>query len=352
MIIVAAAACVCAATDDTAIDSATLDRRAAPYRGWHYYPDFVIGPDPGVAGYGNVHMTDCPTVYQLPGDDRWYMSFIGFDGMGYQSFVARSNDLVRWEQLGLAFGYGPEGEFDHGGRVLGAYLYESYDIKAPRTLKRHKGRFWSLYGAYPLQGGYELRPGYEGVASSDDGLAWMRASDRYILSVHDADCGEWEKDCIYQPWLVERDGRFYDFYNAANGGIEQLGVATSLDLIHWARYPGNPVLRNRPGGYDERFCSDGKVFWDTDHWVVFYFGVDGSGHAHVMIAFSRDLEHWTAHPEPLYKAGGNPSGIDAQHAHKISLVYRPDNDTFYMYYCAVGPKGRGIGLITSKPIGP
>jgi len=26
-----------------------------------------------------------------------------------------------------------------------------------------------------------------------------------------------------------------------------------------------------------------------------------------MAAFSRDLEHWTAHPEPLYKAGGNPA---------------------------------------------
>ncbi|MCU0785939.1 MAG: hypothetical protein MUF81_18215, partial [Verrucomicrobia bacterium] len=62
------------------------------------------------------------------------------------------------------------------------------------------------------------------------------------------------------------------------------------------------------------------------------------------------LVHWTAHPEPLYKAGGNPSGLDKQYAHKISLVYNPKNETFYLYYCAVGNKGRGIGLITSKPL--
>jgi len=31
-------------------------------------------------------------------------------------------------------------------------------------------------------------------------------------------------------------------------------------------------------------------------------------------------------------------------------VYNPKNDTYYMYYCAVGNAGRGIGLITSKPL--
>jgi predicted GH43/DUF377 family glycosyl hydrolase len=87
----------------------------------------------------------------------------------------------------------------------------------------------------------------------------------------------------------------------------------------------------------------------SDHWTMIYFGV-GRGGAHIMIAFSRDLVHWAAHPEPLYKAGGHPGGLDKTYAHKISLVYNPENDTFYMFYCAVGNKGRGIGLITSKPL--
>jgi hypothetical protein len=41
-------------------------------------------------------------------------------------------------------GYGPEGSFDYGGVVLGAFLYKDYDIKAPRTLKKHKGKFHKL----------------------------------------------------------------------------------------------------------------------------------------------------------------------------------------------------------------
>jgi hypothetical protein len=76
-----------------------------------------------------------------------------------------------------------------------------------------------------------------------------------------------------------------------------------------------------------------------------------------MIAFSRDLIHWTPDPEPLYKSGGNPSGLDRQYAHKISLVYNPNNETFYMYYNAVPGKGdatggRGIGLLTSRKVAP
>lgn len=346
--IVALSSCLFSAPEP--IDRATVDAWSTRFRGWHYRPEHVISAAPMIPGFEDVQATDVPTVYRLPGDDAWYMSFIGFDGRGYQSFVAKSEDLLHWRHLGLAMGFGPEGEFDHGGRVLGAYLYESSDLTAPRLLKRHQGTYWSLYGAYPRQGGYELRPGYEGVAVSDDGLTWRRAKDDYVLSVHDEDCGEWEKDCIYQPWLVEHEGLYYNFYNAANGNVEQTGLATSTDLLTWRRHPGNPVVRNTPGGYDEQFCSDGKVFWDEDHWVMIYFGV-GRGGAHIMAAFSTDLRHWTVHPEPLYKAGGNPSGLDRQYAHKASIVHEPTSDTFFMFYNAVGDRGRGIGLLTSRPVG-
>ena len=70
-----------------------------------------------------------------------------------------------------------------------------------------------------------------------------------------------------------------------------------------------------------------------------------------MTAFSPDLYHWTVDPDPLYKAGGNPSGLDKKYAHKISLVPNPENQTYYLFYNAVGHQGRGIGLITSQPLG-
>lgn len=324
---------------------------STPYRHWYYHPDHVIKPSPDIPEYPNIHMTDVPTVYQLPGNEKYYMTFIGFDGLGYQSFVAESDNLLDWRNIRLAMGYGPEGEFDYGGVVLGAYLYQSYDIQAPRFLKKRNGYYYSLYGAYPRQGGYELRPGYEGVARSADGIRWERAKQEPILSVHQEDCQEWEQSCIYQPWLVEHDEKYYNFYNAANEEIEQIGLATSDGLLEWDRYPDNPVITHGDeGSFNEKFSSDGKVFWQDDHWVMFFFGV-GRGGAHIMVAYSYDLEHWVTDPKPLYEAGAHPLDLDAKYAHKISLVWQEDTETFYMYYCAVDKDGnRGIGLITSKEI--
>ncbi len=328
----------------------TIGAWSAPWRGWHYYPELVIPAAPDIPGHAGIEKTDVPTAFQLPDDPRWFMSFIGFDGRGYQSYIAESTDLVHWTQPRLAMGFGEAGSFDHGGVVLGAYLYERYGTNDRRTLKKHDGKYWSLYGAYPRQGGYELRPGYEGVAVSDDGLSWRRAVDRPILSIFQDDAGAWEKDCIYQPWLVEYEGRFYNVYNAAEGGVEQSGVAFSENLLDWRRHPKNPVIPVGPkGSFNEVFSSDPKVYRDGDHWIMIFFGV-GQGHAHIMAAFSRDLLAWTVDPEPLYRAGAHPGGLDTEHAHKVSLVYNPANDTRYLFYNAVGTAGRGIGLLTSKPL--
>jgi len=340
-------------SSENTIDSVTLDKWSAPYRNWHYHPEHVISSAPEISGHEGFRNPDAPCIYQLPQhEDKWYMSFLAFNGKGYNSFVAESRDLVNWENPRLAMGFGKEGEFDFGGCVIGAFLYESYDVKAPRILKKRDGRFWTLYGSYAKQGGYEIDPGYEGVAASSDGLEWHRFKDSPILSIYDHDTASWEKDCIYQPWLVEKDGVFYNYYNAKlmPGWIEQTGLAFSNDLMTWKRYENNPVLGVRADAYDERFVSDPKVFRDGDHWTMFYFGVDKSGKAHIMAAFSADMIHWTAHPEPLYKAGGHSGGLDIQYAHKISLVYNRKKDTFYLYYCACGNKGRGIGLITSRAL--
>ncbi|KAL9181743.1 hypothetical protein ACHAXT_012086 [Thalassiosira profunda] len=341
------------------ISSHAVHSWSQKYRGWHHHPTHVIKPGPAIPGYDNIQMTDVPTVYQLPDDEKYYMSFIGFDGEGYQTFIAESDNLFEWSNIRLAMGYGPGGSFDHGGVVLGAYLMQDYAVDAEKTLKRIDGRFYSLYGAYAKKGTYEPDPGAQGLASSEDGITWKRENDESILSIYGPGVvGEWESASIYQPWLVEHEGTYYNFYNAKKmpEWIEQIGLATSNDLHNWTRHEENPVLRvgrrtdaALNDGYNTQFASDAKVFYDPEcsAWVMFYFGV-GKGGAHIMIAFSKDLIHWVRDPTPLYTAGANPSGLDKEYAHKISLVCQ--DETWYLFYCAVGDAGRGIGLITSRPL--
>ena len=151
--------------------------------------------------------------------------------------------------------------------------------------------------------------------------------------------------------LLSMPGRLQAAESTAVREVDRETVSKWSAPYRGWHYRPDHVIPPEPNipGYDAQFASDPKVFRDGDHWVMLYFGVGKDG-AHVMFAGSRDLLHWSAHPEPLYKAGGNPSGLDKQYAHKISLVYNPKNETFYMFYCACGNKGRGIGVITSKPL--
>ena len=173
-----------------------------------------------------------------------------------------------------------------------------------------------------------------------------------------------------QPNLVVHNGTVYDVYNA--GGMnsfgkyaEESGLATlplaqlpgidhTTNASLWKRdWEANPVIPSGPpGSADSRQAADPKVFFDDEQrvWVMLYVcNGDGTGlHAGICAAYSRDLRRWDRDEYPLYRAGGHPMGIDTDHAHKISILYV--NGTGYMFYTAVGPRGRGIALLTSKPV--
>lgn len=57
---------------------------------------------------------------------------------------------------------------------------------------------------------------------------------------------------------------------------------------------------------------------------MFFFGAGRRG-AHIMTAFSRDLYHWTVDCEPLYKSGGDPSGI--------AVPFKDFSKSLYCAFC-------------------
>ncbi|MFL5741469.1 MAG: glycosylase, partial [Flavisolibacter sp.] len=40
---------------------------------------------------------DCPTVFKK--GNSWYMTYLRFDGRGYETWLARSKDLLHWEKM-------------------------------------------------------------------------------------------------------------------------------------------------------------------------------------------------------------------------------------------------------------
>ena len=287
------------------------------------------------------HAVDAPFLFFH--QQRYFMTYIGWDRTGYRTGLASSTDLEHWHKEGLFLDRGPEGSVTQYNAALTCILRDN-ELFGPATLKKVDGRFVGTFHAYPKPG-YEEGPAVIGLCFSDDLKKWDVGQP--ILEPDPA-CA-WESGGLYKSWLMEHEGTYYLFYNAKNARldewIEQTGVATSRDLVHWERSKLNPILPNgKPGKFDDIFASDPAVFRHGQQWVMFYFGNCSDGHARDSVAFSNDLLHWEKSGEILIDVGP-PGSLDSQHAHKPGIIAK-DGRLFHFYCAVCRTPGRTVGNVT------
>ena len=317
---------------------------SAPYRNWTYYNPpthggFVVPPLAG--GFAGQTLTDTAVVFERAPEDalpgRYRMTYLWYNGTkggnGYEVGLALSDDLLTWTfgqggDAGLVFARNPvPGSYDYGGVTLGGMLWQNASLRSPRRLQKRRAaataattaatttattaatavvdgggasKYYALYGCYPSRGGYEQGSGGQGMAVSDDGVSWSRLSDTVpITAGASASSAPWENREVYQPFLLENNGTFYDFYNAAGtnqygASAEESGIAnlpaaefpglapgpasstaaseaatplpsfaSSSSTSQWKLNPLSPVIASGPkGSCDTAMASDPKVFWD------------------------------------------------------------------------------------------
>lgn len=288
------------------------------------------------AGEFDSHGVDCPFPFYH--DGKYWMTYVGWNGNGYQTGLASSENLWDWKKEGLLLGCGPEGSVTEHNVALTCILREN-ELFGPATLKRVNNRYVGTYHAYP-EPGYEAGPAVIGLCYSDDLRSW---DVRPPVLEPNPSC-PWEAGGLYKSWLLEADGIYYLFYNAKNKThgpwVEQTGFATSRDLEHWERHPGNPVLPvGDPGSFDDHFASDPCVFRHNGAWILFYFGLSSDGFAREGVAFSDDLHHWQKSGEILVNTGPEGS-IDSRYAHKPGIITK--GKQLFHFYCAVSPAKQKI----------
>lgn len=82
------------------------------------------------------------------------------------------------------------------------------------------------------------------LATSKDRAVWKNVSDEPVLKMGPE---PYDKYAVAFDQVIKRDGVYYAFYHAnahQPWGEWTTCVARSRDLIHWEKYPGNPILRN------------------------------------------------------------------------------------------------------------
>jgi len=311
----------------------------------------------------NNYKIDCPTVFRK--GDKWYMTYLvyngklGNDGRGYETWLAESDNLLEWKTKGRLLSF-REGTWDMNQR--GGYpALTDMQWGGSYALQPYKGKYWMTYigGA---SAGYESGPLKIGLAYTPEkdltkAEEW-KALPKPILAPEDKDHQWFEnitqyKSTVYWDKKKTLGAQFVMFYNAA--GInpankvkaERIGIALSNDMIHWKRYPGNPVFAHE----ESRITGDAHIQKIGNVYVMFYFSAfrtDRKYKAFNTFACSYDLIHW-------YDWKGDdlifPSKkYDDLFAHKSYLInYK---GVVYHFYCAVDKfNQRGIAVATSKPMG-
>jgi predicted GH43/DUF377 family glycosyl hydrolase len=153
----------------------------------------------------------------------------------------------------------------------------------------------------------------------------------------------WDEKDVFNPAAVVREGKVYMVFRAEDtigkfAGTSRLGLAVSDDGIHFTKmknpvfFPDNDSLKiyEWEGGVE-----DPRIVESEDaEYIMTYTAYDGSV-ARLMLATSRDLQHWTKHGPVLqgrYKNTWSKSGAIVASQKGSRIVATKIGGKYWMYF--------------------
>lgn len=290
----------------------------------------------------STKMVDSPTIFREK--EKWWMTYIVFDGKGYETWLAESADLLHWESKGKILSF-TQDTWD-ANQKAGYPSLVNIEWGGDYSLEKFQDNYWMTY----LGGntaGYEAGTLKVGLANSNTltEIKEWNTTNQPLLSPEDPDARWFENKTIYKSYVI-RDEKmhtgypFVMYYNAKGdtADFESIGMAVSEDLKTWKRFGKNPLITKYEG-----ICGDAQIAKFKDLYIMFYFGAFWKPGAFERFAVSRDLIHWTDWSGPDLIAPSE--NFDKQYAHKPWVIKW--DGVVYHFYNAVGDQGRVIALATS-----
>jgi predicted GH43/DUF377 family glycosyl hydrolase len=305
-----------------------------PYK----YGVIIEQPDSG-------KLVDSPTIYREKG--KWYMTYIIFDGQGYETWLSESDDLLHWKSLGKILSFSPN-TWDANQKAGYPSLID-IEWGGSYEMERYNWKYWMSYLGGKTEG-YEAGMLKVGIANSESNTRaaeWNRVSSP-VMTPEDKDARWFEKGTIFKSHIIRDDKKLTGhplvmYYNAAGDTdrFESIGMAASDDMVTWKRIGNNPVITRHKG-----ICGDAQIVRIGDVYVMFYFGAFWKPGAFERFACSYDLVNWTDWTgEDLVSPSED---YDSTYAHKPWVIKW--NGVVYHFYNAVGSRGRVIALATSEDL--
>lgn len=293
----------------------------------------------------STKLVDSPTIFRE--NNQWYMTYIVFDGKGYETWLAESNNLLDWKIKGKLLSF-TQNTWD-ANQKAGYMALVNTEWGGSYAVEKFRNRYWMSYLGGNTQG-YEAGVLGVGIANHlklSEVNEW-KIFPQPVLKANDENVRWFENKTIYKSLVIHDKKQltghpFVMYYNAKGdtANYESIGMAVSDDMISWQRFGKNPVITRYKG-----ICGDAQIAKINDVYVMFYFGAFWKKGAFERFACSYDLQNWTDwQGEDLIASSEN---YDETYAHKPWVIKW--NGVVYHFYNAVGKQGRVIALATSKDL--
>src|SRR6201996_9023235 len=134
---------------------------AEPYRTPFKYPKLVLSAT-GRKVYFDQRSIDDPIVFYANG--AFLMLYIGWDGVGYQTGLATSKDLIHWTRVALVAPRDPASKYTKYNLALSSIL-RNKQLQSRGEAIKINGKYLGAWNAYPAAG-YEEGAAIIGLATS------------------------------------------------------------------------------------------------------------------------------------------------------------------------------------------
>ncbi|MBS1567521.1 MAG: family 78 glycoside hydrolase catalytic domain, partial [Bacteroidetes bacterium] len=111
---------------------------------------------------GEGKKADCPNVFRR--NNQWYMTYLIFDGRGYETWLAQSNDLLHWETKGRLMSFSDTTDWDSNQKA-GYIALQDPTWGGSYEWQPYNNRYWMSYFGGSARG-YEAGDLSIGIAST------------------------------------------------------------------------------------------------------------------------------------------------------------------------------------------
>jgi hypothetical protein len=205
---------------------------------------------------------------------------------GHYALTINVLSNLQWQGVWLTESASPLGPFRKVGRdpilTLGTPgAFDGEHIHLHGVIQKPDGTYAMLYTGFNSAIA-EGKPGDRGgLATSEDMVHWTKYPDNPVFAPNTV--GTWDDLHVRPKTVVRLKDWYYMFYEGAHYDNrdrwpDQVGMARSKDLIHWERYPYNPIIPATTASHFGNYANIQPAALVSDDQLFVFYGCLEASH--------------------------------------------------------------------------